>query len=96
VTISGSAQADDVEITVRDTGPGIAPDLQQQIFEFNFSQRRRGDRAGDMSARSGLGFGLWWVKTVMARLGGAVTVESDGRSGSTFRLRLPRAGTGDV
>jgi C4-dicarboxylate-specific signal transduction histidine kinase len=36
-----------------------------------------------------LGFGLWWVKTLMTRLGGSVSVESDGEHGATFRLRLP-------
>ena len=36
-----------------------------------------------------LGFGLWWIKTLMARLGGSVAVESDGQHGTTFRLRLP-------
>jgi signal transduction histidine kinase len=38
-----------------------------------------------------LGFGLWWVKTLIVRLGGSVSVESDGHRGTTFRLRLPRA-----
>ena len=38
---------------------------------------------------SGL-FMFWWVKSLMARLGGSVTVESDGEHGTTFRLRLPR------
>ena len=36
-----------------------------------------------------LGFGLWWVKTAMARLGGTVTVSSSGRGGAVFLLRLP-------
>jgi signal transduction histidine kinase len=39
-----------------------------------------------------LGFGLWWVRTLMMRLGGSVAVESDGRRGTRFILRLPRAG----
>ncbi len=59
------------------------------------SERRRADgrlgAEGARSARSRLGFGLWWVKTMMTRLGGAVSVESDGRRGTTFRLRLPQA-----
>ena len=73
-----------VEVTVSDSGPGIAPELHSRIFELDFSGRG--------SAPAGrLGFGLWWVKTLMARLGGSVAVESDGRSGTTFRLRLPQA-----
>ena len=37
-----------------------------------------------------LGFGLWWVRALMMRLGGAVWVESDGNSGTTFILRFPK------
>jgi GAF domain-containing protein/nitrogen-specific signal transduction histidine kinase len=73
-----------VEISVIDSGPGIAPELHAQIFELNFS---RAAHPGKM------GFGLWWVKTLMNRLGGSVTVESDGRQGTTFRLRLPTTET---
>jgi signal transduction histidine kinase len=74
-----------VEIAVHDDGPGIQPELHDRIFEFSFS-RTASSRAGN------LGFGLWWVKSLMVRLGGAVTVESDGRHGTTFYLRLPRDG----
>ena len=80
--VSGVARGGWVEIAVSDSGPGISPELHDQIFEFNFS--------GRASARPGkLGFGLWWVKTLMVRLGGSVTVESDGHHGTTFWLRLP-------
>ncbi len=83
ILIRAEAAGDWVEITVHDDGPGIPPHLHEHIFELNFS--------GRAASRPGkLGFGLWWVKTLMTRLGGAVTVESDGRSGATFRLRLPR------
>lgn len=81
IHIHGSAASEWVEVTVADSGPGIAPELQDQIFELNFS--RTGAHPGK------LGFGLWWVKTLMTRLGGSVAVESDGVHGTTFRLRLP-------
>ena len=81
ITIHGLATPAWVEVSVTDSGPGIAPEYQNQIFELNFS--RTGAHPGK------LGFGLWWVKTLMTRLGGSVTVESDGRRGTTFRLRLP-------
>jgi signal transduction histidine kinase len=84
ITIRGAARKGSVEVTVTDTGPGIPAYLHDRIFELNYSGRG--------SSRSGkLGFGLWWVKTLMARLGGSVAVESDGLYGSTFRLRLPVA-----
>ncbi len=69
-----------VEVTVTDSGPGIAPELHNQIFELNFSRTAHPGK---------LGFGLWWVKILMTRLGGSVAVESDGSSGTTFQLRLP-------
>jgi signal transduction histidine kinase len=87
VTIEGAAKGEWVEIAVSDDGPGIPPELHEEIFEFNFSRRK--------SSRPSMGFGLWWVKTLMARLGGSVEVESDGVHGTTFRLRLPCAQEGE-
>ena len=81
ILIIGAAMPEWVEISVTDSGPGIAPELHNQIFELNFS--RTGAQPGK------LGFGLWWVKTLMTRLGGSVAVESEGGHGTTFRLRLP-------
>jgi signal transduction histidine kinase len=83
--IEGLQLPGSVEICVSDSGPGIAAELHNQIFELNFS--RTGAQPGK------LGFGLWWVKTLMTRLGGSVAVESDGDHGTTFRLRLPSADT---
>jgi signal transduction histidine kinase/GAF domain-containing protein len=80
IYIYGTALPDWVEVSVIDSGPGIAPELQSQIFELNFS---RTAHLGKM------GFGLWWVKTLMTRLGGSITVESEGHHGTAFRLRLP-------
>ena len=67
-----------------DTGPGISSDLHERIFEFSYS-------SSSPEMRANLGFGLWWVKTLMARFGGKITVESDGSSGTTFILELPIA-----
>ena len=85
ITIGGSTIDAWVEVTVSDNGPGIAPTLHDHIFELDFSGR-------GAARPTKLGFGLWWVKTLMTRLGGSVSVESDGVHGTTFRLRLPRAG----
>jgi C4-dicarboxylate-specific signal transduction histidine kinase len=81
IQIQGNQIAEAVEVSLTDSGPGIPPELHNQIFELNFS--RTGSQPGK------LGFGLWWVKTLMTRLGGAVVVESDGHHGTRFRLRLP-------
>jgi GAF domain-containing protein len=102
VTIRGAAHDDWVEVAVSDSGPGITPELHERIFEFGFSDcapvrvdasmiDASFDQVLPGHAYGRLGFGLWWVKTLMVRLGGSLVVESDGRHGSTFRLRLPRA-----
>ncbi|GAP21088.1 GAF domain-containing protein [Leptolinea tardivitalis] len=83
ISINGKAFEKWVEITIRDTGPGIPPELHDRIFELTYSGRS-GQRPGK------LGFGLWWVKTLMTRLGGSVNIDSDGEHGTAFRLRLPR------
>jgi signal transduction histidine kinase/GAF domain-containing protein len=83
INIRGLAALKWVEVSIIDNGPGISPELHNQIFELNFT-----GRAGAHPGK--LGFGLWWVKTLMTRLGGSVMVESDGQHGATFILRLPR------
>ncbi len=80
VVIEGMVCGAWVEVKVRDDGPGIAPELQKHIFEFNVHKPRRK-----------LGFGLWWIKTLVVRLGGTIVVDSDGQHGTQFRLRLPCA-----
>jgi GAF domain-containing protein len=89
IHIAGTASSHWVEVEITDDGPGISPDLHERIFEFN-----TGEPDAQQSGR--LGFGLWWVKTLMVRLGGTVSVASDGVSGTSFRLKLPRAGWPDA
>ncbi|HMB24812.1 MAG: GAF domain-containing protein [Chloroflexota bacterium] len=84
ITIHGSSSSEWVEVSVTDSGPGISPELHDKIFELSFSGRS-GAHPGK------LGFGLWWVKNLVTRLGGSVSVESDGQHGTTFILRLPCA-----
>ncbi|MFF4624529.1 sensor histidine kinase [Nonomuraea jabiensis] len=73
------------ELTVTDGGPGIPPDMQEEIFE-RFS---RVDK-GRSRASGGTGLGLAIVKAVVAAHGGTIGVES--RPGRTaFRIRLPDA-----
>lgn len=80
IRIHGAVRGGWVEITVSDSGPGIPPALHDKIFEFNYSGAKRD--------HGKFGFGLWWVRTLMARFGGTVTVESEGR-GASFLLRFP-------
>jgi len=83
IVIRGQTTGPWVEVIVDDDGPGIPEHLCGRIFEFEPPIRN--------SRRNGkLGFGLWWVRTLMMRLGGAISVESEERGGTRFLLRLPR------
>ena len=74
-----------VEITVSDTGIGIAPDLLPHIFE-----RFRQGEGGTSRQHSGLGLGLAIVKNLVELHGGTVSASSNGPgTGATFRVRLP-------
>ena len=85
IKITGHKLPGYVEVLLTDSGPGISRELHDKIFELDFSGQSGVARPGK------LGFGLWWVKALMTRLGGSVNVESDGQHGTTFRLRLPSA-----
>jgi signal transduction histidine kinase len=87
IFVSGTQLEDMIEIRVKDSGPGIPPELHERIFEFSYSTQSP-EKSGN------LGFGLWWVKTLMARFGGSISVESDGNAGTTFFLVLPIAEVG--
>jgi len=73
-----------VEVAVADTGPGIAPDEQELIFE-EFHQAPGGSsRPGE-----GTGLGLPLSRRFIELQGGRLWVESARGQGSTFRFTLP-------
>ena len=74
-----------VDVTVADTGQGIAPDFLPHVFE----RFRQGDGAPSRQS-SGLGLGLAIVRHIVELHGGTVSVHSDGTGlGATFCVRLP-------
>jgi len=78
----------DVEIDVTDDGPGIPQNQLEHIFE-RFS---RGN-AGETQRVGGTGLGLAISKSLVELHGGAIEAESAVGGGSTFRVRLPGAGS---
>jgi signal transduction histidine kinase len=82
VTVLAVEVEGDVEFRVRDTGPGIAPEDQQRIFQ-EFEQVP--------GTRGGTGLGLPISRKLARLLGGELTVHSRPGEGSTFSLRLPFA-----
>jgi len=72
-------------ITVRDHGPGIAPEHLPRLTERFY----RID-AGQSRAKGGTGLGLAIVKHIVARHRGRLSIESDPGAGACFRVTLPR------
>jgi two-component system sensor histidine kinase BaeS len=75
-----------VVISVRDDGPGLAPDQAARVFErFYRADPSRSREAG------GSGLGLAITRSLVDAMGGNVSVESEGPGrGTTFTVRLPR------
>jgi signal transduction histidine kinase/ActR/RegA family two-component response regulator len=78
--------AEQVLISVSDSGIGIPADLLPTVFDLFSQAERTPDRT-----QGGLGLGLALVKSLVELHGGMVTASSEGRNrGSEFTLRLPR------
>ena len=76
----GLKPGDYVEITVADTGVGIAPDIVGSIFEPYFTTK---------GPSEGTGMGLAMVHGIVKSYGGKITVDSQLGKGTTFTLYLP-------
>jgi two-component system sensor kinase FixL len=66
-------------VEVRDTGPGIAPEIRDNLFEPFVSAGKK----------SGLGLGLALARQTVLDHGGDMWAESEPGGGACFRLRLP-------
>jgi two-component system NtrC family sensor kinase len=73
----------DVEISVADTGTGIAPELLSRIFDPFFTTKEKGT-----------GLGLSVVYGIVEKHGGSMRVESRVGQGTTMTIRLPLAEDG--
>ena len=68
------------EVTIADSGPGIAPELRDKVFEPFFTTKHRGT-----------GLGLAIARRVVEAHGGAIRLECPAAGGTLVTLRLPRA-----
>jgi signal transduction histidine kinase len=86
IALRASATADELRISVSDTGIGIAPADQARVFE-KFQQ------VGDTltGKPKGTGLGLTICRDIVAHHGGRLILESQAGHGSTFTISLPVA-----
>src|SRR4029453_7650057 len=73
-----------VRVVVRDSGPGVAPELAEEVFEHGFTTKA--------AAGGRRGIGLALSRMVCARRGGRVSVRND--EGAVFTAELPLAAGG--
>jgi len=78
-----------IRVSVRDSGPGISPDEQEQIFQ-PYVRGTSADRAGV----TGLGLGLHVVRSLVEAHEGIVGVDSKPGLGASFWFTLPRCYAG--
>jgi PAS domain S-box-containing protein len=85
VLLAGRVEDGQVEIVVRDHGPGIPAEFRSRLFE-NFAQ------AEDPQTRrqGGSGLGLAISKKLIDGLGGTIAIASAPGAGTTVTVRLPR------
>jgi two-component system OmpR family sensor kinase len=84
IEISAAQSGGSAAVSVRDAGPGIAPDVLPHIFERFY--RGEVSRSGP-----GAGLGLSIAKELVEAQGGAIRVESTPGRGSVFTVLLPAA-----
>lgn len=89
VTVQLDEDEDHVVLRVRDTGIGISEDFLPHLFE-EFRQ----ESSGTSRSHQGSGLGLAITYRLVEALDGAISVESEKGTGSTFTVRLPRHPTG--
>ncbi len=89
ITVEGRIMDKRVEATITDTGPGIAPESLDRIFERFYradthsAARSRGPSGG------GTGLGLAIASDLARAQGGELTVENTAGGGAKFTLSLP-------
>ena len=86
IHLTARRRTDTIEVTVKDSGAGISPEMLPRVFDM-FAQ-------GSRSARmpGGLGIGLTLAKSLVELHGGSLTARSEGQGrGSEFVVTLPYA-----
>ena len=83
VSVRSDYAGDNVEVSITDSGSGIAASMLEAVFK-RFWQARENDTRG-------LGLGLYISRSIIEAHGGTIRVESKPGEGSTFTFTLPAA-----
>jgi signal transduction histidine kinase len=79
IRIEGTVEGEQLLITIEDTGPGIGPDILEQVFDPFFTTK----------GKRGTGLGLAIVRTILEAHRGTIECRSELGKGTSFILRLP-------
>lgn len=83
ITLTAEIVGEDVQISVADNGPGLAPEMKANVFERFAAKGRSGTRAG-------AGLGLALVNRFLELHDGWVEIETSNGGGTLVRCHLPR------
>jgi signal transduction histidine kinase len=84
VKTSFDPNKNEVCLSIADSGGGIPPEIQKQIFDFFFTTK---------SAGQGTGLGLSMSQSIVERFNGRIELSSEVGKGSQFTIVLPYAGS---
>jgi signal transduction histidine kinase len=85
MAIDAAKENGSATISIRDSGPGISPDVMEQIYRMHFTTKD-----------GGTGIGLHVARSVIQAHGGEIQVESEVGSGTCFRVTIPLSSPASV
>ena len=80
MSVQAAADGGDAAIEIRDSGPGMPPEVSREIYKMHFTTKD-----------GGTGIGLHVARSVVQAHGGDIHVESEVGRGTCFRVTLPLA-----
>jgi heavy metal sensor kinase len=93
IILQGALQSNTAQITISDSGPGIAAEHIPYLFDRFYRVDEDRARSGPAGDQSGAGLGLAIAHEITRKHKGSLTVQSEPGQGTTFTLQLPGART---